>query len=161
VLFRWYNTDYFGLGVLTPPNAHQGSAAYATHPSDTPPACPIRDGDLPCNRTQPGVPRAALVSAAQAALASSIVPHYTIRISRQLQRSPGLMGYSLHTKPFAGRFWTLSVWENEAALQAFVQAAPHQETMRALIAHMGPTRFVRWTVLGAQLPVHWDEALRR
>jgi quinol monooxygenase YgiN len=86
---------------------------------------------------------------------------YTIRITRQLQRSPGLMGYSLQTELLTGRFRTLSVWENEAALQAFVQAAPHQETMRALIPHMGPTRFVRWTVLGAHLPVRWDEALRR
>lgn len=86
---------------------------------------------------------------------------YTIRITRQLQRSPGLMGYSLQTELLTGRFRTLSVWENGAALQAFVQAAPHQETMRALIPHMGPTRFVRWTVLGAHLPVRWDEALRR
>jgi hypothetical protein len=86
---------------------------------------------------------------------------YTLRIARQLQRSPGLMGYSLRAELLTGRFWTLSVWENESALQEFVRAAPHEETMRALIPHMGPTRFVRWTVLGAHLPVRWDEALRR
>ena len=56
---------------------------------------------------------------------------------------------------------TLSAWENESALQAFVHAAPHVESMRALIPHMGATRFVRWTVRGADLPVRWDEALRR
>ncbi len=85
----------------------------------------------------------------------------TIRITRQLERSPGLIGYSLNAHPLTARFWTLSVWENESALQAFVNAAPHVETMRTLIPRMGPTRFVRWTVLGAHLPVRWDEALRR
>jgi heme-degrading monooxygenase HmoA len=85
----------------------------------------------------------------------------TTRITRQLERSPGLVGYSLNARPLTGRFWTLSVWDNESALQAFVNAAPHVETIRALIPHMGPTRFVRWTVLGAHLPVRWDEALRR
>jgi hypothetical protein len=85
----------------------------------------------------------------------------TIRITRQLERSSGLIGYSLNARPLTGRFWTLSVWDNESALQAFVNAAPHVDTMRALIPHMGPTRFVRWTVLCAHLPVRWDEALRR
>ncbi len=85
----------------------------------------------------------------------------TIRITRQLERSSGLIGYSLNARPLTARFWTLSVWENEAALQAFVHAMPHMETMGALIPHMGPTRFVRWTVLGAHLPVRWDEALKR
>lgn len=85
----------------------------------------------------------------------------TIRITSQLERSSGLMAYSLNAELFTGRFWTLSVWENESALQAFVHAAPHVETMRTLIPHMGPTRFVRWTVRGAHLPVRWDEALRR
>src|SRR5262249_49753142 len=86
---------------------------------------------------------------------------YTLRIARQLQRSPGLIGYSLRAELLTGHFWTLSVWENESALQAFVRAAPHEETMRALLPYMGPTRFVRWTVPGAHLPVRWDEALRR
>ena len=84
-----------------------------------------------------------------------------IRITRQLQGSAGLIGYSLYTELVAGRFWTLSVWEDEAALQAFVHAAPHVETMRNLIPHMGPTRFVRWTVVGTGIPISWDDALKR
>ena len=85
----------------------------------------------------------------------------TSRIARQLERSPGLIGYSLNARLFTGRFWTLSVWDDESSLQAFVNAAPHVETMPALIRQMGPTRFVRWTVLGTHIPVRWDEALRR
>ena len=84
-----------------------------------------------------------------------------IGITRQLQGSAGLIGYSLYTELVAGRFWTLSVWENEAALQAFVHAAPHVDAMRSLTPHMGPTRFTRWTVLGTGIPIGWDDALRR
>jgi heme-degrading monooxygenase HmoA len=83
------------------------------------------------------------------------------RITKQLERSAGVIGYSVNSRLFTRRFWTLSAWEDEAALQAFVHAAPHVATMRAMIPHMGPTRFVRWTVLGAHLPVRWDDALRR
>src|ERR1035437_675932 len=33
--------------------------------------------------------------------------------------------------------------------------------MAALARHMGETKFVRWTVKGSQLPLHWGDALRR
>jgi hypothetical protein len=33
--------------------------------------------------------------------------------------------------------------------------------MTALTPHMGETKFVRWTVTGSQLPLGWDDALRR
>ena len=85
----------------------------------------------------------------------------TFRITRQLRRSAGLVGYSLHAKLATGHFWTLSVWEDETALQAFVHAEPHRGTMRVLLPHMGPTRFVRWTVFGTGLPILWDDALKR
>jgi hypothetical protein len=83
------------------------------------------------------------------------------RITKQLERSAGVIGYSLNSRLFAGQFWTLSAWEDEVRLQAFVHAAPHVATMRAMTPHVGPTRFVRWAVRGADLPVRWDDALRR
>ena len=83
------------------------------------------------------------------------------RITQQLKRSAGVIGYSLNSRPFNAQFRTLSMWDDEAALQAFVHEAPHSDTMRMMIPHMGQTRFVRWTVRGADLPVRWDEALRR
>ena len=48
-----------------------------------------------------------------------------------------------------------------AALQAFVAASPHVAVMKALASHMGATRFVRWDVKGSELPLRWDDALRR
>src|SRR6478672_11779156 len=67
----------------------------------------------------------------------------SIRIQRQLRASRGLIGYSLRAQLAVKRFWTLSTWEDEAALQRFVRAPPHVEIMTALAPHMGKTSFVR------------------
>ena len=86
---------------------------------------------------------------------------YNVRIQRQLRASSGLIGYSLRAQLAAKRFWTLSVWQDEAALQGFVAAPPHVAVMKALAPHMGTTRFIRWTVTGSDLPLQWDDALKR
>lgn len=86
---------------------------------------------------------------------------YNIRIQRQLRASVGLIGYSLRAQLASKRFWTLSVWENDAALHEFVTAEPHVAVMKALAPHMGATRFTQWTVKGSDLPLQWADALER
>ena len=86
---------------------------------------------------------------------------FTFEIQRQLRSSPGLIGYSLRALPLRRVFWTLSVWENEKALQDFVMHVPHSDAIRALLPHMGPTKFTRWKLLGSAIPPKWDDALRR
>ena len=82
-------------------------------------------------------------------------------IRGQLAHTDGLIGYSLWAKPIAKRYWTLSVWRDEAALMTFMRSSPHAEIMKSLRTDMGPTTFVRWTVKGTDAVVPWDEALRR
>ena len=86
---------------------------------------------------------------------------YTWRIQGQLRRTPGLLGYSLLARMFQRQFWTLSVWEGEAALQQFVVEQPHGQVMRALQEKMGQTHFVRWSMRGSEFPPRWQEALAR
>lgn len=86
---------------------------------------------------------------------------YTAQVMSQLAAAQGLVGYSLLARPLSKRFWTLSVWTNEEALRAFVQYPPHAKIMTALAPHMGKTEFVRWNVKGSELPLKWDDALRR
>jgi hypothetical protein len=86
---------------------------------------------------------------------------HMVRIQRQLRTSSGLIGYSLGARLATKRFWTLSAWEDEGALQAFVAAAPHVTVMKELTPHMGATRFTRWTVKGSELPLLWADALKR
>jgi len=82
-------------------------------------------------------------------------------VVKQLATANGLVGYSLLARPLSKRFWTLSAWDNGEALQAFVQHPPHVRIMNALAPHMDKTNFVRWTIKGSDLPLDWDDALRR
>ncbi len=86
---------------------------------------------------------------------------HTGRITAQLRQTRGLVGYSLLARPLRKNFWTLSVWEDEAALRAFVAAGAHGVAMRAMTPHMGATRFIRWKVRGANVPPKWHDALDR
>jgi hypothetical protein len=86
---------------------------------------------------------------------------YSVGIMRQIAGSPGAIGYSMRAKLFSRRFWTLSVWENSAALMEFVSKGPHSESMKAMTPFMGKTKFTQWKVVGSVLPLQWDEAIRR
>jgi hypothetical protein len=83
------------------------------------------------------------------------------RITRQLAEARGLLGYSKRGRPWAKQFWTLSAWEDEVALAAFVHGGSHARAVVDLQSRMGQTRFVRWTLPGSALPPTWDDALRR
>jgi len=82
-------------------------------------------------------------------------------VADQLANTPGLIGFTFRAKFLRHRFWTLSVWEDERALMAFVGKVPHLDAMTVLQSHMGESAFVRWSVRGAELPLRWDDALLR
>jgi len=85
----------------------------------------------------------------------------TLSITGQLKRSKGIVWYSLLAHLVRHRFWTLSVWEDEDALDAFAAELPHSGIMTGLRPHMGATKFVTWTALGAEVPPTWEQALER
>ena len=82
----------------------------------------------------------------------------SLRIERQLLRSEGLVGHSSGAKPRTLEFWSVTVWEDEEALQRFVRAYPHTDIMRAMRPAVARSEFVRWTVAGAELPPDRDDA---
>ncbi len=83
------------------------------------------------------------------------------KIHAQLASTPGLVGYSFRAKLSSHRFWTLSIWEDERALMAFVANDPHRATMGTLQPYMDETAFTRWAIRGSDVPPSWDDALRR
>jgi hypothetical protein len=85
----------------------------------------------------------------------------TFVVARQLQHTPGLVGYSLLAQPIAKTFWTLSAWQDQHALATFTRAMPHLQVMKDLRPHMRATTFARWTVHGSSLPVTWADAFAR
>lgn len=104
-------------------------------------------------------------------LASSIPPlrrSSTMRLFRgasavrkQLDRTTGLVGFSLLARPLRKQYATLSIWDDEAALAAFAGSQPHKRLTEELSPEMGPTRFVRWTMTGSEGRPTWGEAFRR
>jgi hypothetical protein len=86
---------------------------------------------------------------------------HDLRVTRQLRDARGLIGYSKLGRPWVKRFWTLSAWEDESALEAFVRAGAHSRAMADMPPRMGSTRFIRWSLRGSALPPDWADALRR
>ncbi len=86
---------------------------------------------------------------------------HMLKIRSQLRSTPGVIGYSLFAKLFRKKFWTLSAWEDEAALRVFVANAPHLTAMKAMRSRMKKTRFVRWKIRGSEYPLEWREAFGR
>ena len=79
-------------------------------------------------------------------------------IQKQLKGSRGLIGYSLRAQLLGKKAWTLSVWEDERALNEFVRESPHVDSIRKV--SLGEARkFVRWKLLGSEVPPKWDDAL--
>ncbi len=86
---------------------------------------------------------------------------YTARVLVQLCKSNGLVGYSLRAYLFENNFWTLSVWEDESALRNFAFKGFHKGVMKLLRNDMGSTRFIKWAVNGTDVPLSWEDAMRR
>ena len=82
-------------------------------------------------------------------------------VRKQLAAADGLVGYTLRARPLARDYWTLSVWENEAALGEFMRTPPHVQLMTSLKPLMGPTKFVQWTISAADGRPGWGAALER
>jgi hypothetical protein len=86
---------------------------------------------------------------------------FSLQIQKQLQRTTGIIGYSLRAKLFSRNFWTLSAWADEKSLMEFVVKIPHGQAMKEMAAHMGPTKFTKWKVPGSVLPLQWKDAMLR
>lgn len=84
-----------------------------------------------------------------------------LRIRRQMLGSPGALGVSLIARPARRTFWTLSAWQDQAALSSVVGRQPHKQIMNHFRPRMAGSAFVTWTAPATALPIPWDEALKR
>src|ERR1700756_40618 len=64
-----------------------------------------------------------------------------LAIRRQLARAHGMVGYALDAELARKTFWTFSVWEDQASLDAFAASDPHRAITRRLRPVVGRTRF--------------------
>jgi Domain of unknown function (DUF3291) len=82
-------------------------------------------------------------------------------VRKQLATADGLVAYTLRARPLSRDYWTLSVWNDDGALRAFMRTPPHVGIMSSLKPVMGPTKFVQWTVTSADGRPTWASALDR
>lgn len=81
----------------------------------------------------------------------------TLAIRRQLAKAEGLVGYALDAEVASKTFWTFSVWQRRADLDAFARSDPHQKIVRGLRPRMGESRFAFFSVPGETLPLTWEQ----
>ena len=81
------------------------------------------------------------------------------RVVDSLEQQPGLIGYSLRRQLFGNEAWTLTVWRDEASLEAFVRSRPHREAVRSAAGELTSAAFRRVELPAAEIPIDWDTAL--
>jgi hypothetical protein len=84
---------------------------------------------------------------------------FSLRSARQAKRSAGNRGVALlNDAHFA--FWTLTAWEDEAAMRAFMTSGIHRRAMPKLLNWCDEAAVGHWTQETGELP-DWAEAHRR
>src|ERR1700732_2071659 len=84
-----------------------------------------------------------------------------VAIRRQLARAHGMVGYALDAELARKTFWTFSVWEDQAGLDAFAASDPHRAIIGRLRPRMSPTRFEFFPISGSDLPLKWAQITAR
>ncbi|MFF3850881.1 DUF3291 domain-containing protein [Streptomyces sp. NPDC002328] len=79
----------------------------------------------------------------------------------QVRKAPGALGASLEAQLTKGVFFTLSAWEDKAALYTYARTEPHKSIMTGLRSTMRHSTFTFWETPVEQLPIAWKDAKRR
>ena len=83
---------------------------------------------------------------------------YTRQVINSLPEHQGYLGHKLRKKLFADEAWTMTVWEDEDALDRFVRSSRHGMAMGKGLPAVKSARFVRLILPRAQTPLDWDIA---
>lgn len=86
---------------------------------------------------------------------------YVDDIDVQLETQPGLIASSKRVTLFGQKAWTMTIWQDQAALMAFVQSDVHQIAARRTPDMITDGRFATFVMASRELPLDWDTALDR
>ncbi|MCK6552240.1 DUF3291 domain-containing protein [Myxococcota bacterium] len=84
---------------------------------------------------------------------------HTKRIIASLDAQPGFIGASVRTRLFGDEVWTMTAWDDEASLDAFVTSRVHLDGMKKGSAAVTAARFARIEVPRRELPLSWARAV--
>jgi hypothetical protein len=82
-----------------------------------------------------------------------------IRLRQAVLRSPGALGVSLRAHPFKRRYYTLSMWDDEASLLAFARVEEHQAAARH-VSELGPPQGILLSRPARGDRPRWNDTLR-
>lgn len=84
----------------------------------------------------------------------------TQKVLDSIVESPGLIGYSVRTRVLGNEVWTMTVWRDEAALDAFAGSAAHREAIRMGMPAVIDAQFHRMMVPASEVPPTWSAVKR-
>lgn len=90
----------------------------------------------------------------------AVFDDYTRRVIKSLPDQPGYVGHSVRSRPFGNEVWTMTVWRDESALDAFVASDIHRTAIRQGLGAVKSARFARFEWPADRGPPTWAEALR-
>ena len=79
-------------------------------------------------------------------------------VADSLEGRPGFVGYRLRRELFGRDSWTMTVWTDVAALEAFVESDIHQTAIREGWPALARARFARVTLPRSDIPISWARA---
>ena len=118
--------------------------------------------DGPAAKTTPPTPRTVMASRLELRHLRH-VPAFliaAIRLRHAIAKADGATGLGLRARPLARTFWTLSVWTDQQALQAYNQTSLHRGIVERFRPRMAGSTF-RFFPAEDGMPPRWDDALRR
>lgn len=86
---------------------------------------------------------------------------HTRRVVESLPGNEGYIGHSVRREFLGDKVWTVTVWKDEATLDAFVASPIHREAIRAGMPAVKRAQFVRLAWPASDLPPSWPDIKRR
>lgn len=81
-------------------------------------------------------------------------------VAQQLERTPGVVWFSIQAEYGRRTFWTLSVWTDRDAMRKFLPVEPHASAMRRFSLWGAPdAKFLDWD--SPTVWVTWGDAYRQ
>ena len=89
--------------------------------------------------------------------ANSLFWQHTYRVIDSLENQQGYLGHRVRRDLGGASGWTMTVWEDEAALISFKQSNVHTTAIANGLPAVANARFLRLTLNKSELPLPWNE----
>lgn len=86
---------------------------------------------------------------------------YTRRVIKSLPENNGYIGHSVRSRILGNEVWTMTMWRDEDALNAFVRSDTHRAAMREGLSGVKRAKFLRSQWPRTSPPPTWDDILAR